>query len=472
MMRKGLPILLLMLPLFFGGCANPIPEYTRPEAPVPAAWPQGAAYKEPASADNAPAAVDLPWRRFFTDAKLQTVIETALRNNRDLRLAALNVEKARALYRIQRAELLPSVDGSATGLRQRTPADLTSIGRAVTGEQYTVSAGVSAWEIDFFGHLRSLAESSLQDYFGSEHACRSARILLLSEVATAYLTLGADRENLALARSTLEAQQASYHVIRRRFEVGIVPELDVQQAQTRVDSARVDVARYITLVAVDRNALDLLVGSPVPDDLLPDVLNTIEPLPDVSAGLSSETLLNRPDILQAESALKAGNANIGAARAALFPRITLTSAIGTASADLSGLFKSGSLAWNYAPQVVLPIFDARLWGALKATKVQREILVTQYEQSIQSAFREVADALARRGTLGDQLAAQQSLVDASARSFQLATSRYEKGSDIYLNVLDAQRSLYSAQQGLISIQFSKQVNQVDLYRVLGGGLAE
>ena len=291
----------------------------------------------------------------------------------------------------------------------------------------------------------------------------------MSEVANAYLTLAADRENLKLAQSTLETQQAAFNLIRRRFEVGLAPELDLRQAQTRVDVARVDVARYTDLAARGENALNLLAGSPVPADLLPQVLSAVKPLRDVSPGTSSEVLLLRPDILQAENLLKAANANIGAARAAFFPRISLTTAIGSASGDLSGLFKSGSFVWNYAPQIVLPIFDARTWGGLKFTKVEKEIAITQYEKAIQVAFREVADALARRGTLGDQMEAQQSLVDATAKTYRLSTLRYERGIDIYLNVLDAQRSLYNAQQGLIAIRLAKLANQVRLYAVLGGG---
>ena len=295
------------------------------------------------------------------------------------------------------------------------------------------------------------------------------RYLLVSEVANAYLTLAADRENLKLAQSTLESQQAAYDVIRRRFEVGIAPELDLRQVQTRVDAARVDVARYTEMVARDENALNLLAGSPVPADTLPKALSLVKPLPDVSPGMSSEVLLRRPDILQAEHVLKGANANIGAARAAFFPRIALTTAIGTASGDLAGLFQSGSAVWSYAPRIVLPIFDARTWSGLKVTEVDKEIALTQYEKAIQSAFREVADALAKRGTVGDQLAAQQSLVDASAKTYKLSNARYEKGIDIYLNVLDAQRSLYSAQQGLIAIRLAKLANQVKMYAVLGGG---
>lgn len=358
---------------------------------------------------------------------------------------------------------------TASDIRARVPADLATKGVVTTSSAYGANVGISSWEIDFFGRIQSLTKNALEQYFATEYARVSAQIVLVSGVANAYLTLAADRENLQLSQSTLEAQQAAYNLIKRRFDVGIAPELDLRQVQTRVDSARVDVAKFTQLVAQDQDALNLIVGSPTPDNLLPERLSDIAPLPDVSPGMSSEVLLRRPDILQSESLLKAANANIGAARAAFFPRITLSTAIGTATGELSGLFQPGSLAWNYAPQIVMPIFDARLVPALKATKVDRQIAVAQYEKAIQSAFRDVADALALRGTVGDQMEAQQSLVDASQQSYRLSNVRYERGTDIYLNVLDAQRSLYSAQQGLISIRLAKFSNQVQLYSVLGGG---
>jgi outer membrane protein, multidrug efflux system len=465
MIRKMFSFLALAA-VMASGCTM-IPKYSRPAAPVPADWPTGPAYKETSSTKSAPAAADLPWRQFFTDSRLQQLIETALNHNRDLRVAALNVDRARALYRIQRAELLPTVETGATASKQRVR--ISGGTGLVTVEEYSVKLGLSSWEVDFFGRIRSLSKSALEEYFATDQARRSAQILLISEVANAYLTLAADRENLKLAQSTLEAQEAAYYIIKRRFEVGLAPELDLRQVQTRVDAARVDVARFTELAAQAENALNLLAGSPVPAGLLPGELSAVKPLPDVSPGTSSDVLLNRPDIQQAEHRLKAANANIGAARAAFFPRISLASAFGTASGDLSGLFIPGSYIWNYAPQAVLPIFDARTWGGLQATKVEREIAVAQYEKAIQEAFREVADALARRGTMGDQLEAQQSLVAASAKTYRLATLRYEKGIDIYLNVLDAQRSLYAAQQGLIAIRLTKLANQVRLYAVLGGG---
>jgi multidrug efflux system outer membrane protein len=467
MVRKLLAVLAITAVLLTG--CTMIPKYTRPEAPIPAGWPSGPAYKETPAKEGAPVAADLKWREFFMDEQLQKNIETALQNNRDLRVAALNVERARALYRIQRAELLPTVNAGGTASKERVPGIISGSGHPATVELYNVNLGISAWEIDFFGRIRSLQKRALEEYLATEQARRSAQILLISEVANAYLTLAADRENLQLARSTLETQQAAYNLIRRRYEVGLVSELDLRQVQTRVDAARVDVARYTGLAAQDENALNLLVGSPVPADLLPEGLSAVRPLPDVSPGTSSEVLLRRPDIVQAENLLKAANANIGAARAAFFPNISLTTSIGTTSDQLSGLFKSGSGTWIYAAQTVMPIFDLRTWSALKVTEVERETAVAQYEGAIQGAFRDVADALARRGTVGDQMEAQQSLVEATMETYRLSNARYAKGIDIYLNVLDAQRSLYSAQQGLIAIRLAKLANQVQLYAVLGGG---
>ncbi len=453
----------LVLASWLGGCAL-IPEYQRPAAPVPDQWPQG-----PASGDGAPQAAELNWPQFFTDPGLRAVIAAALENNRDLRLAALNVERARALYRIQRDERLPRVDATGGLYSERIPADLSSSGRAVEVEQYSLALGIGAWEIDFFGRLRSLSQSALEQYLATEQARRGAQILLIAEVANAYLALATDRENLELARATLEAQQASYDLMRRRFEVGLIPKIDLAQVRTRVEAARVDVARFSEQTARDANALELLAGAPVSADLLPGTLGAVSPLPQLSAGLPSEVLLTRPDILQAEGLLRAAYADIGAARAALFPRISLTTSAGTASDALSGLFGSGSGAWTFAPRFTLPIFDRRTWAALRVTETDREIALTRYERAIQVAFREVADALAGRGSLDERLAAQEALVEAAAETFRLADARYQKGTDTYLSVLDAQRALYAAQQGLIAIRLARMANQVRLYAVLGGG---
>jgi outer membrane protein, multidrug efflux system len=454
-----------------GGCTL-APEYTRPASPVPADWPTGAAYDETKAAASAPAAAELPWREFFTDERLQKIIETALNNNRDLRLAALNVEKARAYYGIQRAELLPSVNAVGSGSKERVPADLSSTGSAMTSERYDVNLGISSWEIDFFGRIRSLKDRALEEYIATDQAGRSARILLVSAVANAYLALAADREALKLVAATLETQEAVYKLIRKRYDVGLVSELDLRRVQSQVDAARGDVARCTQMAAQDENVLNLLVGSPVPSALMPAELGSVSPPKEISPGLSSELLLRRPDVLSAEHRLKATNANIGAARAAFFPRISLTTAIGTASAELSGLFQSGSGTWSFIPQITLPIFDARTWSAYNVTKVEREITVAQYEKAIQTAFREVADALAVQGTVNQQIVAQQSLVDAVAETYRLSHARYSKGMDSYLGVLDAQRSLYGAQQGLVALHLARLANRVTLYKVLGGGSEE
>jgi multidrug efflux system outer membrane protein len=292
----------------------------------------------------------------------------------------------------------------------------------------------------------------------------------VSTVAQAYLALAADREALKLVASTLNTQEASYQLIRKSYDVGLASKLDLGRAQSQVDTAKGDVARYTQLAAQDENALNLLVGSSLPPALLPAELGSVSPPKEISLGLSSERLLLRPDVLAAEHRLKAANANIGAARAAFFPRISLTTAIGTASADLSGLFQSGQGTWSFAPQIAIPIFDARTWSAYDVTKVEREISVAQYEKAIQAAFREVADALAVRGTVNRQIAAQQSLVNAVAETYRLSQARYTKGIDSYLGVLDAQRSLYGAQQGLIALRLAGVANQVTLYRALGGGM--
>ncbi len=452
--------------LFAGGCTL-APRYSRPAAPVPGDWPAGPAYASAAA--SAPAALDLRWQEFITDDKLRQLIALALRNNRDLRLATLNVELARSLHRIERAGLLPAVDAVGSGSRRRTPADLSSSGAAGISDRYDVNLGVTAWEVDLFGRVRSLKDRALEEYLATEQARRGAQIALVSSVANAYAALAADRDGLALAEQTLRAQGDAYALVRRSNELGLVADLDRFRAQTQVDAARGDVARFQQRVAQDENALDLLLGAPAPRELLPAGLAAVAVPQRIAAGVPSEVLLRRPDVLQAESLLRAANADIGAARAAFLPRISLTAALGTASAELSGLFKTDSDAWSFAPQVVMPIFDARVWSAHSAAKVQREMAVVQYEAAIQGAFREVADALATSGTVDRQVEAQESLVAALAEAHRLSQVRYDKGVDGYLGVLDAQRSLYAAQQGLVSLHLARLSSQVRLYAVLGGG---
>lgn len=458
-------IYLLPVIILAGGCSL-APEYVRPKAPVPAEWPQGPAYQK---IQAPPRASEISTHDFFQDRRLLKIIEMALKNNRDLRLAALNVERARALYGIQRAERFPVLNATGAGSKQRVPAALSTSGQAMTTEQYSVGLGVVSWEIDFFGRIRSLEKQALEDYLATDEARRSARISLLSEVARAYLTLAADRENLGLAQSTLKSQKAVHNLIKKEYEIGLATRLDLRRTQTQVDAARRNIARYTQLVAQDKNALNLLAGAPVPENLLSVDLSSVLPPKDISPGLSSEVLLNRPDIMAAEHRLKGAYAFIGAARATFFPRISLTSAVGTASGTLSGLFESGSGTWNFTPRIVLPIFDARVWAALRVSKADRKIALTRYEKAIQTAFREVADALAVQGTINQQVSAQQSLVNAAAEIYRLSIKRYKVGIDSYLSALYAQQALYVGQQVLVGLQLAKLVNHVRLYAVLGGG---
>ncbi len=397
------------------------------------------------------------------------LLKKALSNNRDLRLAALNVERARAYYGIQRAELIPAVDAISSGLRQRVPAELSNTAKAETLSQYSVTFGITSWEIDLFGRLQSLKEMALEQYLAQEATYRAVRLSFISTVAIAYYTYAIDKENLNLAKQTLKTQQENYELIKKRYEVGVASEIDLHRAKTQVDTAREAVARYTQVLAQDRNTLELISGEPLKDELLPEGLSNIKPPKDISPGLSSEVLLNRPDIIAAEHTLKAYNAQIGAARAAFFPRISLTTLIGTASSELSGLFEAGSKTWTFQPQAVMPLFDARVWAAHEAAKVEREIAVTNYEKTIQTAFKEVADALAVKGTIDEQIDALSSLVNSLRETYKLAKIRYERGVDSYLSVLDAQRALFQAEQQLNTLILSKYANLSTLYKVLGGG---
>ncbi|MGE5307899.1 MAG: efflux transporter outer membrane subunit [Deltaproteobacteria bacterium] len=461
-MRKDPVVLLTAIALLFNGCSM-IPKYVRPKSPVPARLPA-----QKISAEGGLGTAALKWEKVFPDRKLQQVIGIALLNNRDLRIAALNVEQAKGFYGIQRAALFPSVSALATGDKQRVPGDLSGTGKAETVSRYSVNLGVVSWEVDLFGRVRSLKEQALQEYLGTEQARRATQTALVSEIALAYLTLAADRKNLELSQSTLQAQRDTYGMIKARYDKGVSNEEDLRRSQTQVDTAARDIARYEQLVSQDKNALDLLAGCAVPRELLPSDLSGISPLRDISPGLSSEVLLRRPDIMAAEHQLKAAYAVIGAARAAFFPSISLTTLLGTASSQLSGLFDSGSRAWSFAPQAVMPLFDMRTRAAYRVSKVQRDIAVAGYEKAVQTAFREVADTLAVRNTIDQQLSAQQSIVDSAQKVYELANKKYLMGVDGYLSVLDAQRSLYGAQQALTSLQLTRLASQVRLYAVLGG----
>ncbi|MFL9676786.1 efflux transporter outer membrane subunit [Pseudomonas marginalis] len=451
-----------------GGCSL-IPEYQRPEAPMPAQYPQGGVYRL-AQAGNGDPASD--WQQQFHDPALQQLIRDALVNNRDLRVAALNVEAFQAQYRIQRADLFPAVSATGAGKRQKLPGDVTGTGKSAITSSYSATLGLSAYELDLFGRVRSLSEQAMLTYLGTEEARRSAQLSLVANVANAYLTWRADQELLALAQQTLAANDHSLHLTRRSKTAGKASALDVVQARTSVESTRASVARYARQVAQDLNNLTLLVGGPV-DQSLP-----ARPLADdlvarVPAGLPSALLQRRPDILQAEYQLRAANANIGAARAAFFPSVSLTANAGSTSTELSDLFKGGTGTWTFQPQINLPIFNAgSLRASLDYAKLQKDISVAQYEKSIQTAFQEVADGLAARQTFTDQLNAQRDFVAANQAYYDLAQHRYRSGVDSNLTFLDAQRSLFSAQQALIVDRLAQLVAEVNLYTALGGAWAQ
>lgn len=453
----------LMLAIALAGCVNLAPDYQRPEAPVPEQWPTGLA--EP----SAPATVLSSLDSFVVDPRLKQLIAQSVINNRDLRVAALNVATARAQYRVQRAERYPAVTGTASGTHSRA-VQQTGSSTTGTSHQYSVMPSLS-FELDLFGRLQNLSDAALQSYLALDETRRSTQISLVAEVATAWLTLAADRELLHLAQDTLVSQQASYDLQQRSHSLGNTSGLTLAQAQTTVESARVDVAAYQSQVQQDLNALQLLVGAPVDEALLPQALETdtteLVALPDE---LPSSLLRQRPDVLAAEHALRAANADIGAARAAFFPSISLTGAAGTASSELAGLFKAGSGAWSFVPSISVPIFNAGANRAsLDAAQSERDMQLATYEKTIQTAFTEVADALAVRSTLQERLAAQQALTDATARSYELADALYRNGASSYLDALDAQRSLYTARQTLISLQLVEQSNRIDLFKTLGGG---
>lgn len=453
------------------GCSL-APVYERPAQPVAPAFPHGDAYQGvPATAADAKPVSQILWREYFSDEKLRQVIELALANNRDLRVSALNIEKAKAQYNIDTAALLPKLSANVNQSAARTPGTMTGTGQPAISRQYNGGLVMSSYELDFFGKLRDTANAGLQTYLGTEEARRTQQITLVSEVANAYLTLIADQQRLKLAQDTLKSQQTSYELSQKRFASGVVAGTDMYDAQTSVETARNDVAVYTAQVALDQNALVLLVGSGVPDELLPTGdLQEVTQLASIPAGLPSDLLQSRPDVQEAERTLRAANANIGVARAAFFPSISLTASGGSASSTLSGLFKGGSGAWTFVPQINLPIFDGGVNRAnLEIAKTNRDIAVAQYEKAVQTAFREVADALATRGTLDQRLAAQQALVAASQKSYNINEARYNKGADTYLNALVSQRALYSAQQTLITTRLAKTSNAVTLYKVLGGG---
>src|SRR6267378_1043233 len=452
-------------------CSTMQPAYERPAAPVAGEFPAGAAYA--ASATGGTPATGIGWRDFLTDPRLRRLVEIALANNRDLRVAMLNVAQVQAQYRIQRAALAPQVSGFADGSHSRTPGSLSKSGTPLLTHAYETGVSV-AWEVDLFGRLRSLSDAALEQYFATAYARQAAEILLVSQVADQYLTTLAFDEQLAVTRQTLETAQASYTIVKLQFDTGTAPELTLQQALSVVEQANANYAAQVRARAQAENGLVLLIGEPLPADLPPALpMGEQKILADIPAGLPSDLLTRRPDILQAEALLRSENADIGAARAAFFPRISLTGSLGTASATLGGLFGGGSQAWAFLPSITVPIFEGgALRANLDAAKIRKDIGIAQYEKAIQAAFREVADGLAARGTYDEQLAAQERYTATQQRSLELAQFRYRNGIDSYLNVLTAQTGLYGAQQTLVATRLQRLTSLVDLYRALGGGWIE
>ena len=464
-MRKPLMAsLALAVSLVLSGCSTLEPRSTEVAPAIPAQWPGTATA---GAVTTAPMEVaDIGWRDFFVDPRLQTVITHALENNRDLRVAVLNVERARAQYRIQRADRVPAVGVQGQMTRSGGDAPVT--------EQFSANLGVVEFELDLFGRVRNLSQAALQQYFAEAANCRSAQLSLVAEVANAWLTLGADSEQLRIAQATLATYEDSLRLTEARRQLGGASALELSQTRTLVETARTDVARFAGQVAQDRNALVLLAGGPIDASLLPQAevteVASVRPLP---AGMPGDVLLQRPDVMAAEHVLLSANANIGAARAAFFPSISLTGNIGSASSELSGLFDGGTRVWSFIPKLNLPIFQGgKLRANLGMATADRDIALAQYEKAIQVGFREAADALALNESLDAQLSSQQALVAAAEQAQRLSQARYDAGLDSFLTLLDARRTAYTARQSLVSTQLARQSNQVALYKVLGGGWHE
>ncbi|MGO4306179.1 efflux transporter outer membrane subunit [Cupriavidus sp. RAF12] len=475
-MTKTLTTLLLVAGVL-SGCTM-APHYDRPAPPVAGGYPaapEGYATAEVKSGETR-RATDIGWREFFRDPRLQGLIATSLENNRDLRQAALRIEEARALYRVQRADLLPTLNGNASFTRGTALGSQTPLVQSATGNTYQVGLSVTQWELDFFGRVRSLSNAALAQYFATEEAHRAVYISLVSEVAKAYLSERAFAEQYELARDSLTARQSTFELAQKRFDAGATSALDLRDNESLVAQARVAAAQLARQRAQAQNALEVLVGKPIaqiPNLPEPMRLSDERIISDIPEGLPSDLLTQRPDIRQAEQELLSANANIGAARAAFFPRITMTASAGTISPTFSGLFDAGTHAWSFAPQLVLPIFDyGRNLSNLDVANVRKNIQIANYEKTIQVAFSEVADALVARGTLEEQVSGQEQQRNAESARYELSRLRFRSGVASYLDELDAQRQLFTAEQALVQARQLRLVNAIDLYRALGGGLNE
>jgi multidrug efflux system outer membrane protein len=456
--------------LLFGATAlsgcDMAPHYVRAVADsVPQRWPSGAAYA-PAAAGKA----GMPWRTLVTDAKLRTVIERALANNQDLAAAVANVASARAQYRVQRAAQLPtlSADAGASISRTLSGGTVATTTGSTAGSVFSGDVGVSGFEIDLFGRLKNLSRAAFEQYLATQSGARTTRFTVVAETATAYLTLASDRDLLAVAQEQVKSSQTTVRLNAQLHDVGLVSGSDIADAQTLLAQAESDVEGYTTEVAQDRNALELLVGAPVEDALLPGSLDDLDTgIGTVPAGLSSAVLLDRPDVVEAEHQLKAANADVGAARAAFFPTITLTSVVGLATTALTGLFSRAATTWSATPSVSVPILGGANRGNLDYARAQVDYYLATYRKAAQTAYRDVADGLARRGTIDRQRAAQAALVAAAQKSYAIDEARYREGTDSFLTALVAQRTLYAARQTAIGVELDDLTNRVTLYQAVG-----
>ncbi|SDN22301.1 outer membrane protein, multidrug efflux system [Desulfonauticus submarinus] len=444
------------------------PKYVRPNAPIPKELPTDGVYSN-ISYENIDIPNKLKWEDFFIDSKLKNIIKIALENNRDLRLAILNVEKARQIYGIKRADLYPSIYATANSSRKRISDDLSPLGKGYIQSEYSVNLGLAEWEIDFFGRIRSLKEEALEHFFAAKENRRSAQISLITEVARVYFILASDIEHYKIANKLYKIAEHNFKLIDSQYKAGIASDIDLNRAKSVLNEIKINIITYEQQIEKDKNALNLLVGNKVSKDLLPSGLQSNFPMKDFSPGLSSLVLLNRPDILALEHKLKAAYANIGAARAALFPRISLLAGIGTASNELSGLFGSGSYVWKISGNAALPVFDARVWTAYKLSKLQRKLYLIQYERTIQNAFKEVLDTLVIRSTIDKQIASQKNVIQSLQHIYNLAYNRYRQGIDSYFFVLTAHKNLLYAKQKLIRLKLAKYINHVMMYSAFGGG---
>jgi outer membrane protein, multidrug efflux system len=464
---KMTPVFIATCALFLGGCTSLAPDYKRPPAPVPAQFPS--LPSATGATASTTAASDVDWESFFTDVKLKQLIGAALQNNRDLRIAALNLEQARAQFQIVRADQFPSLTGAFTGSRQGVFA--SAKGPASSSGLYSAGLAVTGFELDFFGRVASLKDAALAQYLATDESRKTAQISLIAAVANGYLALLADDELLSITKQTLGTRQASYKLAKLRFDNGVASELDLRSAESLLEAANTALAQLTRQRALSANVLTALVGqSDVLELASTDASFGKTTLQDVPAGLPSDLLVRRPDIRQAEHQLIAANANIGAARAAFFPRIALTANAGSTSTRLAGLFQTGSWVWTIAPQLLLPIFDAgRNSAVLASSKAAEGIAVINYEKVIQTAFKEVSDALAGRATHAEQVRAAQAQATAEATRYRLADLRYQNGVASQLEQLDAQRSLFAARQAVTQARLAQLQSQVTLYKVLGGG---